>query len=66
MNINMPLKDWEKVIRCLDHRLYEMDQENHFFQEEPSKEYYSLIEIRDYILAFTNPKNKIESKDPAG
>lgn len=66
MNINMPLKDWELVISCLDHRLYDMDQENHFFQEEPGKEYYQLIEIRDYILSFTDPGNLVESKNPAG
>lgn len=66
MNINMPLKDWETVIYSLDHTLYHWDQENHFFQEEPSKEYYAMVEIRDYILAFTNAQNTIESKDPAG
>lgn len=66
MNINMPLDDWNRVVYCIDHRLYHLDQENHFFDEEPGPEYYALIEIRDYILAFTNPENTIESKDPAG
>jgi hypothetical protein len=66
MNINLPKEDWAKVVYCIDHRLYDMDQEAHFFQEEFSPEYYQLIEIRDYILSFTNPENTIESKNPTG
>lgn len=66
MNINLRLRDWDLVVKCLDHRLFDMDQEHNFFNEEPSKEYYQLIEIRDYILAFTEPGNRVESKDHAG
>lgn len=66
ININLPYTDLEKIIRCLDHRLYDMDQEHHFFREEPSKEYFELIKIRDYLLGFTDSWNHVESKDPAG
>lgn len=51
--------DWDLVTQALDHKLYDMDQENHFFNEEPGKIYYQLIEIRDYILSFTEPGNRV-------
>ena len=58
--INLPKEDWDLLIEAIDHRLYCMDQENHFFLEEPGSPYYELIEIRDYILSFTTPKESIE------
>jgi hypothetical protein len=64
--INLPPEDWDMITMALDYRLYALDQEYHFFEEEYPKEYYQLIEIRDYILSFTNPENTIESKNPTG
>lgn len=58
--VGMPEIDWALVVKVIDHRLYDMDQENHFFSEEPSKEYYHLIEIRDYILGFTNLESDVQ------
>lgn len=52
--VNLPKEDWDLIIECIDQRLYHMDQENHFFSEEPGSVYYELIEIRDYILSITN------------
>lgn len=51
--VNMPKSDWDRVVEALDYRLYCMDQENHFYEEEPGSQYYELIEIRDYILGLT-------------
>ena len=56
----MPKKDWDLVIDAIDYRLYCMDQENHFFQEEPKPSYHELIRIRDYILSFTTGIESIE------
>ena len=53
-------EDWDLIIEALDYRLYALDQENHFFQEEPGSPYHELIEIRDYILSFTTPVESIE------
>ena len=53
-------EDWDLIIEALDYRLYVLDQENHFFQEEPGSTYHELIEIRDYILSFTTPVESIE------
>jgi len=58
--INLPKEDWDLLIEAIDYRLYCMDQENHFFLEEPGSSYHELIEIRDYILSFTTPKESIE------
>ena len=58
--IYMPKEDWELIIEAIDYRLYVLDQENHFFQEEPGSVYHELIEIRDYILSFTTPLESIE------
>ena len=58
--INLPKEDWDLLIEAIDYRLYCMDQENHFNLEEPGSTYYELIEIRDYIIAFTTPKESIE------
>lgn len=51
--VSLPSEDWELIIQSLDYRLYLLDQENHFFQEEPGSMYYQLIEIRDYIISLT-------------
>ena len=57
-------EDWDLIIEALDYRLYVLDQENHFFQEEPGSVYHELIGIRDYILSqtlsFTTPVESIE------
>lgn len=50
--VNLPKGDWSLIIEAIDRRLYEFDQEMHFFQEEPRPAYYQLIEVRDYILSF--------------
>lgn len=50
--IGLTEKDWNMLVLCLDRRLMDLDQEAHFFQEEPRPEYYQLIEVRDFILAF--------------
>lgn len=60
MILNLPKEDLELIIEALDYRLYVLDQENHFFQEEPGSLYRELIEIRDYILSFTTQKESIE------
>lgn len=64
MYIYMPKEDWELIIEAIDYRLYVLDQENHFFQEEPGSVYHELIGIRDYILSqtlyFTTPVESIE------
>jgi hypothetical protein len=57
--VNLPGGDWSLIVECIDHRLYHMDQENHFFQEEPGSKYHELIEIRDYILGLTYPQNRV-------
>jgi hypothetical protein len=64
--INLPLEDWDMITMAIDYRLYALDQEYHFFEEEYPKEYYQLIEIRDYILSFTDEGNLVESKNPPG
>lgn len=66
MNVNLLLEDWEFIVKCLDYRLYEMDMEFRFYREEPPKEYYKLIRVRDSILSFTDSWNHVESKDHAG
>ena len=58
--INLPKEDWDLVIQAIDYRLYCMDQENHFFLEEPGSPYHELIKVRDYIIAFTTQKESIE------
>ena len=58
--VGMPEIDWALIVKVLDHRLYDLDQECHFFGEEPSKEYYHLIELRDYILGFTNLESQVQ------
>jgi len=60
MILNLPKEDLELIIEALDYRLYVLDQENHFFLEEPGSLYRELIEIRDYILSFTTQKESIE------
>ena len=57
--INLPKSDWSMIVECIDHRLYHMDQEYHFFQEQPGCKYYELIEVRDYILSFTEIGNRV-------
>ena len=58
--INLPKEDWDLIIGAIDLRLSFIDQETHFYQEEPGSTYYELIEIRDYILSFTTPLESIE------
>lgn len=62
--INLPKEDWDLIIEAIDYRLYCLDQENHFYLEEPGSIYYELIELREYILAykksFTTPLESIE------
>lgn len=58
--INLPKEDWDLILDCINQRLSFLDQENHFFLEEPGTLNYELIEIRDYILSFTNPLESIE------
>jgi hypothetical protein len=57
---HLPKEDWDLIIGAIDYRLYTLDQEYHFFQEEPGSLYYELIEIRDYILSLTTPVESIE------
>ena len=58
--INLPKEDWGLIVEAIDYRLYCMDQENHFFLEEPGSPYHELIVLRDYILSFTTPVESIE------
>jgi hypothetical protein len=58
--VSLPKEDWDLIIEAIDYRLYVLDQENHFFQEEPGSTYHELIEIRDYILSFTTSVESIE------
>ncbi len=58
--VGMPEIDWALIVNVIDRRLYDLDQECHFFEEEPSKVYYRLIELRDYILGFTNLESSVE------
>ena len=62
--VSLPQEDWDLIVEAIDYRLYVLDQENHFFQEEPGSPYHELIEIRDYILSvrlsFTTPVESIE------
>jgi hypothetical protein len=54
--IGLTEKDWNMLVLCLDRRLMDLDQEAHFFQEEPRPEYYQLIELRDFILGHVPSK----------
>lgn len=48
--ISLNKAEVEFIIEALDHRLYHMDQEAHFFDEEPVPKYYLLIELRDTMI----------------
>jgi len=60
MNMRFTKEEWDLVVEAIDYRLYCMDQENHFFLEEPGSPYYKLIEMRDYIIAFTSTAESIQ------
>ena len=40
----------ELLVEAMDRRLYELDQEFHFFKEEPTPKYYQIIELRDTLV----------------
>lgn len=40
----------ELLVEAMDRRLYDMDQEFHFYSEEPIPKYYQIIELRDTFL----------------
>lgn len=48
--ISLNKTEVEFLIDGLDHRLYEMDQEFHFYNEEPTPKYYQYIELRDTLI----------------
>jgi len=59
-------EDLDLIIESLDYRLYLMDQENHFYHEEPTPTFNQLVEIRDFILGFTTGGNRIQSTSQPG
>ena len=54
------------IVESLDYRLYLMDQENHFFQEEPTPTFNQLVDIRDFILGFTTDGNRVQFTSQPG
>jgi len=48
--ISLNKTEVEFLIDGLDHRLYDMDQEFHFYDEEPTPKYYQYIELRDTLI----------------
>ncbi len=40
----------ELLVEAMDRRLYDMDQEFHYYNEEPTPKYYQIIELRDTLV----------------
>ena len=40
----------ELLVEAMDRRLYDMDQEFHYYNEEPTPKYYQIIELRDILV----------------
>lgn len=59
MKVDLSGFELDVLIDTLDHRLYDMDQEFHFYDEEPTPKYYQLIELRDKLLALTDKRNAV-------
>lgn len=64
--VGLTKEDLRLIVESLDYRLYLMDQENHFFQEEPTPTFNQLVDIRDFILGFTTDGNRVQSSSQPG
>lgn len=52
-------RDINVIVEGLDYKLYMMDQELHYYAEEPGEDYFKLVDLRDFLLTFTNRENRV-------
>ncbi len=52
-------RDITTIVEGLDYKLYMMDQELHYYTEEPGPEYFKLVDLRDFLLTFTSSGNRV-------
>jgi hypothetical protein len=47
--VNLSRFEVEVLVGSVNYRLYDMDQEFHFYREEPTPLYHQIIELRDKL-----------------
>lgn len=51
IEIGLVEEEVNMLIGSVDHRLWYLDQEYHFYNQEPDPKYYQLIDLRDFLLS---------------